>query len=128
MQWITLDQAAERSCELHEAGMPGPDDIALLQYTSGSTSDPKGVMVSHRNLIENLEMIRLTIGNTRRSTFVSWVPLYHDMGLILNVTVALSWLALHTFGAGDLYPAAGDLAARYSQLSSGSGRGALFCV
>jgi acyl-CoA synthetase (AMP-forming)/AMP-acid ligase II len=89
MQWITLDQAAERSCELHEAGMPGPDDIALLQYTSGSTSDPKGVMVSHRNLIENLEMIRLTLGNTRRSTFVSWVPLYHDMGLILNVLQSL---------------------------------------
>jgi acyl-CoA synthetase (AMP-forming)/AMP-acid ligase II len=89
MQWITVDQAAEQSCKLREADMPDPDDIALLQYTSGSTSDPKGVMVSHRNLIENLEMIRLTLGNTRRSTFVSWVPLYHDMGLILNILQSL---------------------------------------
>src|SRR6476469_10765548 len=39
MQWITVDQADGQSCKLHEAGMPGPDDIALLQYTSGSTSD-----------------------------------------------------------------------------------------
>ena len=42
-------------------------------------------MVSHRNLIENSEMIRIALGNTRNSTHVSWVPLYHDMGLILNV-------------------------------------------
>jgi acyl-CoA synthetase (AMP-forming)/AMP-acid ligase II len=59
-------------------------DIALLQYTSGSTSAPKGVMLSHRNLLANLEMIRVASGNTESSAYVSWVPLYHDMGLILN--------------------------------------------
>ena len=61
-----------------------PTRTAFLQYTSGSTSAPKGVMVSHRNLVSNLEMIRCKLGNSPRSTHVSWVPLYHDMGLILN--------------------------------------------
>jgi acyl-CoA synthetase (AMP-forming)/AMP-acid ligase II len=64
-------------------------DIAFLQYTSGSTSSPKGVMVSHGNLLENLEMIRHALGMTRRSTGVCWIPLYHDMGLILNVLASL---------------------------------------
>jgi acyl-CoA synthetase (AMP-forming)/AMP-acid ligase II len=66
-----------------------PNDIAFLQYTSGSTSAPKGVMVSHGNLLANLEMIRIACGNTRASTYVSWVPLYHDMGLILNALQTL---------------------------------------
>src|SRR5207237_5707533 len=72
-----------------ELPMPRPDDIAFLQYTSGSTSDPKGVMVTHSNLIVNLEMLRLTLSNSRRSTYTSWVPLYHDMGLIANVLQSL---------------------------------------
>ncbi len=63
----------------------GPHDIALLQYTSGSTSSPKGVMVSHGNIIANLEMIRLCMNNPARATSVSWVPLYHDMGLMMGV-------------------------------------------
>ena len=68
---------------------PRRDDVAFLQYTSGSTSAPKGVIVSHGNLVENSEMIRLAFGNTRQSTYVSWVPLYHDMGLILNALQSL---------------------------------------
>ncbi len=68
---------------------PVPDDIAFLQYTSGSTSAPKGVMVSHANLLANLAMIARAFGNTRRSTYVSWVPLYHDMGLIINALQSL---------------------------------------
>ncbi|MGU3495801.1 fatty acyl-AMP ligase [Xanthobacteraceae bacterium A53D] len=62
-----------------------PETLAFLQYTSGSTSTPKGVMVSHGNLISNLEMMRLRFGNTARSTHVSWIPLYHDLGLIMNM-------------------------------------------
>jgi acyl-CoA synthetase (AMP-forming)/AMP-acid ligase II len=64
---------------------PAGDDLALLQYTSGSTSAPKGVMVSHANLLANLAMIKTAFGNTGQSTYVNWVPLYHDMGLIINV-------------------------------------------
>jgi acyl-CoA synthetase (AMP-forming)/AMP-acid ligase II len=68
---------------------PRRGDVAFLQYTSGSTATPKGVMVSHGNLLDNSEMIRIAFGNTRRSTYVSWVPLYHDMGLIVNVLQSL---------------------------------------
>ncbi len=59
--------------------------LAFLQYTSGSTSTPKGVMVSHGNLFANEEMIRLAFGQSAESVIVGWLPLYHDMGLIGNV-------------------------------------------
>lgn len=88
IRWIEIDLAADANATV-DLPEPAPDDIAFLQYTSGSTSEPKGVMVSHANLLANLEMIRLALGNTRRSTYVNWVPLYHDMGLILNALQAL---------------------------------------
>lgn len=88
IRWIEVDLAAAEG-ETIELPEPAPDDIAFLQYTSGSTSAPKGVMVSHANLLANLEMIRLALGNSRQSTYVNWVPLYHDMGLILNALQAL---------------------------------------
>jgi acyl-CoA synthetase (AMP-forming)/AMP-acid ligase II len=59
--------------------------LAFLQYTSGSTAAPKGVMVSHGNLLHNEEMIRQAFGQTAESVIVGWLPLYHDMGLIGNV-------------------------------------------
>ncbi len=59
-----------------------PAQIALLQYTSGSTSAPKGVMVSHGNLAENLKILRLVLDLSDNSVMVSWLPHYHDMGLI----------------------------------------------
>ena len=90
LEWLAVDAVRESEvagdCVPHEARR---GDLAFLQYTSGSTSAPKGVMVSHGNLIANLEMIRIACGNTRASTYVSWVPLYHDMGLILNALQAL---------------------------------------
>src|ERR1700681_2158520 len=87
LQWLAVDLAP---VEPHVADVPDPEphDIAFLQYTSGSTSDPKGVAVSHANLLANLEMIRLSLGTTKQSTYVNWVPLYHDMGLILNALEA----------------------------------------
>ena len=59
--------------------------LALLQYTSGSTGKPKGVKVSHGNLMHNQEMIRRAFRQTPQSVIVSWLPLYHDMGLIGGV-------------------------------------------
>ena len=86
--WLSVDLT---QMERTAAGLPNPEpeDIAFLQYTSGSTSEPKGVAVSHANLLANLEMIRVSLGNTKQSTYVNWVPLYHDMGLILNALEAL---------------------------------------
>ena len=90
LDWVFVDSCIAASAERHNRlSLPAPEDIAFLQYTSGSTSAPKGVIVSHGNLIENSEMIRIAFGNTRQSTHVSWVPLYHDMGLILNVLQSL---------------------------------------
>jgi acyl-CoA synthetase (AMP-forming)/AMP-acid ligase II len=87
--WIITDQVEAMSEAHPRLPIAAPDDIAFLQYTSGSTSDPKGVMVAHRNLIENLEMMRQVQGNTRQSTYASWIPLYHDMGLVGNVLQSL---------------------------------------
>ncbi|WP_454908983.1 fatty acyl-AMP ligase [Variovorax gossypii] len=61
---------------------PVATELAFLQYTSGSTGDPKGVMVTHSNLIHNLGEIRDKFGSTRETVMVSWLPPYHDMGLI----------------------------------------------
>jgi len=57
-------------------------DLAFLQYTSGSTGDPKGVMLTHANLLANLRAMGSTIEASSEDVFVSWLPLYHDMGLI----------------------------------------------
>ncbi len=59
-----------------------PDSIAFLQYTSGSTGVPKGVMVSHRNLCANSAMIKDVAGYSEDDVFLSWLPIYHDFGLI----------------------------------------------
>jgi acyl-CoA synthetase (AMP-forming)/AMP-acid ligase II/alkylation response protein AidB-like acyl-CoA dehydrogenase/acyl carrier protein len=67
-----------------------PDDIAFFQYTSGSTGDPKGVMVTHRNIIHNNRMTALGMGNTPDSVIVTWLPLHHDMGLIGMILQSLS--------------------------------------
>jgi 1-acyl-sn-glycerol-3-phosphate acyltransferase len=60
----------------------GGEDLALLQYTSGSTGDPKGVMLSHANLLANIRALGQALDVTSRDVVVSWLPLYHDMGLI----------------------------------------------
>ena len=86
IQWLAVDLTHEPGAA--DLRQPDPQDIAFLQYTSGSTSEPKGVAVSHANLLANLEMIRVSLGTTKQSTYVNWVPLYHDMGLILNALEA----------------------------------------
>jgi len=67
-------------------------DIALLQYTSGSTGDPKGVVLTHANLLANMRAIGEAVELGPGDVGVSWLPLYHDMGLIG------AWLTLLYFG------------------------------
>jgi acyl-CoA synthetase (AMP-forming)/AMP-acid ligase II len=59
-----------------------PEDIAFLQYTSGSTGNPRGVMLTHRNLVETCHFMAEAARLTPADRVVSWLPLYHDMGLI----------------------------------------------
>jgi acyl transferase domain-containing protein/acyl-CoA synthetase (AMP-forming)/AMP-acid ligase II/acyl carrier protein len=72
-----------------------PDDIAFLQYTSGSTAAPKGVMVAYKNLAANIGMMGDAFGNHPGSRIVSWLPVYHDMGLIGCLLMPL-WQGLST--------------------------------
>jgi 1-acyl-sn-glycerol-3-phosphate acyltransferase len=67
-------------------------DIALLQYTSGSTGDPKGVVLTHANLLANMRAVGEAVKLVPGDVGVSWLPLYHDMGLIG------AWLTLLHFG------------------------------
>jgi len=60
----------------------GSDSVALIQYTSGSTGDPKGVVLSHANLLANIRAMGEVMDASSTDVFVSWLPLYHDMGLI----------------------------------------------
>ena len=82
VQIIAVDTiASELAAEWRET-RPAADAIAFLQYTSGSTSQPKGVCVSHGNLTANEKAMQAAAGATPDDVFVSWLPLYHDMGLI----------------------------------------------
>ena len=68
-----------------------PDDLGLIQYTSGSTGDPKGVSLRHRNLLANMRAIGQNLALNPRDVCVSWLPLYHDMGLIGKLLAATVW-------------------------------------
>ncbi|NTU60694.1 MAG: fatty acyl-AMP ligase, partial [Deltaproteobacteria bacterium] len=69
----------------------GPEQLALLQYTSGSTGNQKGVMLSHGNLLANLRAIGGGIDMREDDVAVSWLPLYHDMGLIGLMLGSFYW-------------------------------------
>ncbi|OQR98230.1 fatty-acid-CoA ligase [Thraustotheca clavata] len=84
LKWIETDRLGKNKAAPNTVNLPVPDlnDLAFLQYTSGSTSDPKGVMVSHGNLSHNLSIISEALNARNNSVVVSWLPQYHDMGLI----------------------------------------------
>ncbi|HEY4918847.1 MAG TPA: fatty acyl-AMP ligase [Xanthobacteraceae bacterium] len=84
---IAIDHLAAPA--LLELPAVDPAAPALLQYTSGSTSEPKGIVITHAALMANLEMMRCAGKVDRDSVYVSWLPLFHDMGLVGIVLEAL---------------------------------------
>ena len=78
---LTPQQATQRGGPVEAVGVR-TDDIAFIQYTSGSTGNPKGVTMTHANLLANIRAMVEAVEATPRDVFVSWLPLYHDMGLI----------------------------------------------
>ena len=85
LRWLSTDKIDRHEEDNWLQPDLKPDDLAFLQYTSGSTGEPKGVMITHRCLLSNQEMLRLAFGHTKDSIGVSWLPLFHDMGLIGHV-------------------------------------------
>jgi acyl-CoA synthetase (AMP-forming)/AMP-acid ligase II/acyl carrier protein len=85
LEWMTTDDKKKPKGTFqnyHATTTCCADDIAFLQYTSGSTSEPKGVMITHGNLSHNLTIITNELGAVDDTIVVSWLPQYHDMGLI----------------------------------------------
>lgn len=85
---VAIDAGPLADADAWQGGQPEPDSIAVMQYTSGSTGDPKGVRVSHGNLASNTAAIVEAADVDGDSVLVSWVPHFHDMGLI-SVLVGL---------------------------------------
>lgn len=87
--WINSDNIAKEEANDYREPLIKPESIAFLQYTSGSTGQPKGVMVSHSNLLNNLQLISEYSITADDSVSVIWLPPYHDMGLIGGILYPL---------------------------------------
>jgi acyl-CoA synthetase (AMP-forming)/AMP-acid ligase II len=83
--WLATDTVSDGRAEDWREVAIAPDDLAFLQYTSGSTASPRGVMVSHANLLHNLAYASHAADRDRSTRSVSWLPVIHDMGLIEGV-------------------------------------------
>jgi acyl-CoA synthetase (AMP-forming)/AMP-acid ligase II len=96
IEWLGIDtmELPPPATPAGQRPIPDVETLGLLQYTSGSTSAPKGVMVSHGNLCANVEMISASDDLGRSSTRVGWIPLYHDMGLIF-IALQAAYVGAH---------------------------------
>lgn len=82
LRWLSSDGLPDAAHGDLGTAASGPEDLALLQYTSGSTGPAKGVMVTHANLLHNLRSMNEAWRQGEHSQIVSWLPPYHDMGLV----------------------------------------------
>jgi fatty-acyl-CoA synthase len=88
---VLLDEVPAPGSSRYERPVDDADALAILQYTSGSTSDPKGVMLPHRTVLANVDAIAEAARlDPEDDVLVSWLPLYHDMGLIGLLTTPMA--------------------------------------
>jgi acyl transferase domain-containing protein/acyl-CoA synthetase (AMP-forming)/AMP-acid ligase II/acyl carrier protein len=89
-RWILVDDVDFSGVADWAKPAIGPDTLALIQFTSGSTADPRGVLVTHANLLANLRDLAAHLDHDRHSVMVSWLPLFHDLGLIYGLLQPLA--------------------------------------
>lgn len=90
LSWLLVDRMEAPMASGWTPASAGRDDIALLQYSSGSTGAPKGVMISHGNLIHQAELLYGEVGAKPMECWVAWLPIFHDMGLISGIVTPLA--------------------------------------
>ena len=86
---VAVDDTPVEAGDLYQTYHQSRDDLAFLQYTSGSTSAPKGVMVSHGNLMANEQVMAVGFGARDDEVWVNWLPLFHDMGLMSGLLLPI---------------------------------------
>src|SRR5918912_2634498 len=89
LRFVAVEEVADEAAGDWRRPSLREHDLALLQYTSGSTSDPKGVMVTHGNLLANLTFLKAHFGLEPEISSVLWVPPYHDLGLVGGILQTL---------------------------------------
>ena len=89
LKWLATDRIPDSEGIGWNPVRIQPDKLAMLQYTSGSTGTPKGVMISHANIMHNVHIITYGFEPTRKGSGLSWLPTYHDMGLVGGVLNAM---------------------------------------
>lgn len=89
LHWLSTDDVADAIVSNWRQKKCDRDALAFLQYTSGSTGIPKGVIVTHGCILHNQKMLQMAFGHTEAASGVGWLPLFHDMGLIGTVLQAV---------------------------------------
>ena len=89
LTWLATDRIADGYGDAFRGPKIDPHGLAMLQYTSGSTGTPKGVMLTHANLMHNVQIICHAFEPHRHGSGLSWLPTYHDMGLVGGCLMAM---------------------------------------